>query len=76
MILPTCRQVSKTLAESADDLPWHQALLLRVHLAMCDHCAEFARELRGLGAVFRSFRPQPPAVEALQEKLLKRLSNA
>ena len=76
MILPTCQQVSKTLAEATGTIPWHQALLLRLHLAMCGHCAKVAGELRLLGAAFRSYRPDAASVEALQKKILARVRKA
>lgn len=72
MFLPTCKDVSTALAEASDELPWHRALLFRLHLGMCDHCSRFQRQLRLLGDAFRAQRPSRVAVESLQNKLLDR----
>lgn len=74
MMLPSCQEVTKTLAEAADPIPWHKAALLRLHMAMCDHCSRFERQLRLIGDALRSRRPSPASVQAVQKKLRDRLT--
>ncbi len=74
MILPSCREVTQTLAEADKDLSWPRRLLFKLHMGMCDHCARFAKQLRLLGNVIRARRPDAASVEALQKKLRDRLT--
>lgn len=78
MMLPTCREVSRCLAEGAlETSPWHRRLLVRLHLSMCAHCSRFARQLRLLGRAWRErfSAPPPERLEALKRRLQARLKN-
>ena len=79
MILPSCREVSRCLAEGEpENSPWHRRLLVRLHLSMCAHCARIARQLKLLGLAWRErfSVPLPPErLEALKLRLLARLKN-
>jgi alkylated DNA nucleotide flippase Atl1 len=52
----SCREVSRLLSRSQDETipPW-QRLRLRAHLAICDACARFERQLRLLRLAMRKY---------------------
>ncbi|MBI3548216.1 MAG: hypothetical protein HY078_04090 [Elusimicrobia bacterium] len=74
MILPTCKEVSTAVARGdfaeANAFARLGALL---HLAICQHCRKFKRQLAMIAFALRP-RPDPAAVSALQKKLLQRLA--
>lgn len=42
----TCKEVSALLIAREDrELPWHERVALKLHLAMCDACPRFERQL-------------------------------
>jgi predicted anti-sigma-YlaC factor YlaD len=51
-------------------------LQIRLHLAMCENCSKYARQLRALAAALR--KAQEPAasseIEATKGRILRRLS--
>lgn len=75
-MMPTCREVTGLIAageiESASMM---SRLRIRLHLAMCAHCARFARQLRVIAqAVREAWAPRPQAdVEDLKRRILERL---
>lgn len=77
MMLPSCREVSRCLAEGAlESAPWHRRLFVRLHLSMCAHCSRFARQLQLLGRAWReryAVPLSPERLEALKRRLLARL---
>lgn len=77
MMLPSCREVSRCLAEGTlESAPWHRRLLVRLHLSMCAHCSRFARQLELLGRAWRkryAVPLSPERLEALKRRLLARL---
>lgn len=79
MMLPSCREVSRCLAEGAlETAPWHRRLLVRLHLSMCVHCSRFARQLQLIGRAWReryAVPLSPERLEALKRRLLARLRN-
>lgn len=79
-ILPTCREVARTLAEGGlKDLPWHGRLLLRLHLGICAHCARFARQMGLLSEALKkawTWEPGPGALDSLKSRILARLRKA
>jgi hypothetical protein len=52
-------------------------LQIRLHLAMCEHCSRYARQLRALAAAFRRTAEESPAseVKTAKSQILERLSN-
>lgn len=55
--LPTCREASHLLSRRQDaPLSRGQSLRLRLHLAACDACANFARQLDFLREALRRYR--------------------
>jgi len=75
----TCKQVSTLL--STGELaaaPLGRRLAVRMHLAMCRHCAAFKRQLDALAAAARAAdeafsRDAPDDLEARVERKLKDL---
>jgi anti-sigma factor ChrR (cupin superfamily) len=58
----TCREVTQLIASGErETAPWTRRLLVRVHLAMCDGCRRYARELDALGASARALWKPTPA---------------
>jgi len=49
---------------------------IRLHLAMCEHCTRYARQLRELAAAVRKMCGDVPAseVEGIKSRILQRLS--
>ncbi len=42
----SCKEVSRKVSESMDrKLPWHQRLLMNLHLMMCKYCRRFKNQL-------------------------------
>jgi hypothetical protein len=42
-----CRHAARLISRGMDErLPWWQRLALRLHLAVCDACANFNRQMR------------------------------
>ena len=49
MIFPTCKEVSHLVTQGLDRrLGFGERLRLRVHLAICDGCANFKRQMEFL----------------------------
>lgn len=78
MIIP-CRWVSEKVARGDfDEASWLARALVRFHLALCGHCAAFARQLRVIGEALRSlYGPSPELAgrsAALELRLLEKFA--
>ncbi len=52
----TCKEASELVSQSYErHLSWGERLGLRLHLAICAACTQFARQLRLLRAAARAF---------------------
>jgi hypothetical protein len=52
-VLP-CKEVASAIASDGfAERSWRQRLGLRLHLMMCRHCREYARQIRALGVLSR-----------------------
>ena len=75
----SCHQATQLISESLDrKLPWPRRLALRLHLAMCAHCARAARQLHLLQKLFRAGKTNEddldlPALSAEKKRELKQL---
>ncbi len=50
----TCKEASRLMSQSMEgDLPLAQQVLLRLHLAVCDACSHFNRNLKLLREAIR-----------------------
>jgi hypothetical protein len=53
----TCKQVAALLIAREDrDLPLHERLALRMHLAMCEACPRFERQVLTLRNAMKQWR--------------------
>ncbi len=44
-----CKDVSQRVSESMDrSLPFHQRVMIKMHLMLCRYCARFSRQLQTL----------------------------
>ncbi|EXI87132.1 MAG: hypothetical protein AW11_02742 [Candidatus Accumulibacter regalis] len=60
----TCREVTQLLSEEQDrPLTLAERLRLRVHLAMCQGCANFKKQMNFLHAACRRFAGEPAGKE-------------
>lgn len=52
-------------------------LMIRIHLAMCQHCRRYVRQLRAIAAAVGRSDGAPPAssVERAKSRILQHLSN-
>ena len=56
MIFPTCKEVSHLVTQGLDRrLGFGERLRLRVHLAICDGCTNFKRQMDFLRAAMKRF---------------------
>lgn len=54
-----CKQASRLVSQSLDRrLAWRERLSLRLHLAICEACRQFSRQLAGLRRALRHFAQQ------------------
>ena len=73
----TCSQVTKWIA--SDEYlraGLFKRLKIKLHLAMCEHCSRYLRQLRSLAAKLRGMETEIPAseVEAAQRRILERIA--
>jgi hypothetical protein len=56
MMFPSCKEVSHLVSQGLDRrLGFGERLRLRVHLAICDGCANFKRQMDFLRAAMKRF---------------------
>jgi hypothetical protein len=52
--MPTCRETTKLASRAMDErLPLSSRMALRLHLAICENCARFNRQLQDMRRLFR-----------------------
>lgn len=71
----SCKNISKLLA--SDQLArqrWWTRMEVRMHLAMCDFCSRFARQLAQLRSGVRQVHEEDDADADLEARVIKRLS--
>lgn len=52
--MPTCRDATKLASRAMDErLPLSNRMALRLHLAICENCARFNRQLQEMRRLFR-----------------------
>lgn len=53
--MPTCREATELASRAMDErLPFADRLAMRFHLAICDNCARFNRQLQEMRRLFRA----------------------
>lgn len=73
--MPSCRELTETLAgDGLASLPWPRRLMARLHLARCEFCGRFARQLERIGEALRaSWAPAADGLEPLRDRVVERL---
>jgi len=52
--IPTCKETSELASRAMDQrLPFADRMALRLHLAICENCARFNRQLQEMRRLFR-----------------------
>lgn len=76
----TCKEASELVSQSYERrLSWAERLGLRLHLAICAACAQFARQMRFLRAAVRAFGTtgtELGATERLPPEAKQRIADA
>lgn len=53
--MPTCKETSVLASRAMDErLPFGERVAMQVHLAICENCARFARQLHDMRRLFRA----------------------
>lgn len=66
----TCREVSRLVASGERaTAPWTRRLLVRLHLAMCDGCRRYERELAALAGSARALWATTPDDDAAARRI-------
>jgi predicted anti-sigma-YlaC factor YlaD len=66
----TCREVTRLIASGERDAaPWTRRLLVRMHLAMCDGCRRYERELAALATAARGMWRSTPDDDAAARRV-------
>ena len=73
-MMPSCREVTNLLT-SEGEATWWRSVTVRMHIAMCKHCALFARQIRLLSQALRVSWAPPAAedVAVLKRRVIERL---
>lgn len=70
MPMLTCKEASELISQSYERrLSWSERLGLRLHVAICAACAQFARQMRFLRAAARGFGTTGAALGATEQLL-------
>ena len=80
--MPTCRETTELASRAMDErLTFADRMAMRVHLAICENCARFNRQLQDMRRLFRAEtaagddagRLSPEARQRIEIELQKRL---
>jgi len=57
----SCHDLANKVASDYIDsqLRWHERAKVRLHLAICDNCRRFIKQLKQVRAVIRQYDPKP-----------------
>ncbi len=79
--MPTCKEVSRVIA--TDELAtagWRQRLSVKLHLLMCRHCRNYARQIQEIGEatrrLFGAHLQDDTSREDLRNSILDRIPRA
>ncbi len=73
----SCREVARYIASDEYlTAGFLKRLAIRLHLAMCEHCSRYLRQLRKLAATLRETNSEipPPEIEDAKSRIVERLS--
>ena len=75
-LMKNCKQTSLLVTQSMDRrLTWSERLGMRIHLAMCDNCARFVKQMRLIREMLDSEDDavQPGLPEERRERIARKL---
>lgn len=77
MFLPSCQEMSRRYARGElDNASWFFRIMVRLHLAMCEHCGRYMKQIRLLGKAVRQKSTSDLSrarVDDLKKRILKRI---
>ncbi len=82
--IPTCRETTELASRSMDErLPFADRMAMRLHLAICENCARFNRQLQDMRRLFRAETAAdddapglaPEARQRIESELQKKLGS-
>jgi hypothetical protein len=74
LIFPTCKELARSLSSGAyESASWPARLAVRWHLARCELCRIYARQVELLADGYRRSRAQSAAPSGLKARLAARL---
>lgn len=74
--MPTCREATELASRAMDErLPFADRLALRFHLAICDNCARFNRQLQEMRRLFRAETAADEGAPGLDPEARQRIAS-
>jgi len=65
-----CKEVTRRIAtEEFAEGSWRDRLAVRLHLAMCQHCRRYFRQMREIGRAVRRLVASPPVDSETLQRL-------
>ncbi len=73
-IFPSCKELAQRLSSGKyDEASWPERLAVRWHLARCELCDRYARQLSLLAEGYRRAAKPAPGSDELKQRLARRL---
>ena len=74
--MPTCKETTTLASRAMDErLPFTERIAFRVHLAVCENCARFARQIREMRRHFRMETAADDAAPGLTDEARQRIAH-
>jgi hypothetical protein len=74
--MPTCREATQLASRAIDErLPFADRVALRFHLAICDNCARFNRQLQEMRRLFRAETAADESAPGLDRAARQRIAS-
>ena len=74
--MPTCRKTTALASRAMDErLPLSSRMALRLHLAICENCARFNRQLQEMRRLFREETAAADAAGGLAPEARQRIAS-
>ena len=74
--MPTCRETTALASRAMDErLPLSSRMALRLHLAICENCARFNRQLQEMRRQFREETADDDAAAGLAPEARRRIAS-
>lgn len=73
--MPTCKETTVLASRAIDErLPFGDRIAMQVHLAICENCARFARQLHEMRRLFRAETGIDDAAAGLSDEARQRIA--